>query len=118
MMNLQETKSVIKRELDMLSVEAAKLQDHLNAGFAENFSEAKNAAQSGIDQITSAAKQAVNEAERLRERANAEVRRALANEEVRKALASEEARRVQKYVEERFGGHTLAAPRADQEQAE
>jgi predicted TIM-barrel enzyme len=94
-MNLQEIKSGIRIELDMLGDEAAKLKDHLNDGFAENFSEAKNAAQSGIDHIQGAAGLVAGEAEALRARVN------------------EELQEAKKYVDERFGGRTLANPEDD-----
>jgi hypothetical protein len=103
---------MIKNELDMLSVEAARLQDHLKEEFAENFSEAKNAVQGGIAHINESARQAVSDAESFRARINEEIRLALANGEVRQMLASEEARRVKKYVDERFGGSSLAEPKA------
>lgn len=99
-MSLQELTNAGKRELDMLGAEAAKLKDHLQEGFAENFSEAKNAAQNGIGHITDAAQQVESDAQKFRARVNEEVREA------------------RKYVDERFGGRTLASPKSSPEKAE
>lgn len=78
-MNLQELKTGFNRELDMMGDEAAALKGHV---------------QEGLSGLKAAAGQAAGDAEKMRAKANEEIRQA------------------RKYVDERFGGASLGAPQS------